>query len=86
MEIFIKLGPREYNRLRSRVPDGSPVQEAIDRATRIDYSLGGVLFEGYSIPCAERDARLLLDIARQSYPEIIPKIEEAMRLATSEHS
>lgn len=86
MKIFIKLASREYEQLRSRIPDRSPAHEAIERATRIDYSLDGVLFEGYSVPCEGRDARILLEIARQCCPEIVPKIQEAMRLVESEQS
>ena len=86
MEIFIKLASQDYEKLRSRIPARSPAHEAIEKATRIDYSLGGVLFEGHSIPCDARQARMLLEIARQSCPEIVPKIEEAMRLAGCEQS
>jgi hypothetical protein len=57
MKIFIKLASRDYEKLRSRIPRGAATHEAIERATRIDYSLDGVLFEGYNIPCDERDAR-----------------------------
>jgi len=53
------------------------------RATRIDYSLDGVLFEGYNIPCDESDARMLLEIARQYCPEIVSEIQKAMRFAES---
>jgi hypothetical protein len=86
MEIFIKLASRDYEKLRSRIPDRSPAHEAIEKATWIDYSLDGVLFEGRSIPCDARQARTLLEIARQSCPEIVPKIQEAMRLAGFEQS
>ncbi len=86
MEIFIKLASREYEKLRSGIPDGSPAHEAIGSAARIDYSLDGVLFEGYRISCSERDARLLREIARQCCPEIVSKIQEAIRLAESERS
>ena len=84
MEIFIKLSSREYERLRSRIPDRSPARAPIKRATRIDYSLEGVLFEGYTLPCNEHDARIFLEIARECCPEIVPKIQEAMRLAESQ--
>jgi len=83
MKIFIKLASRDYEKLRSRIPSGAPVHEAIDRATRIDYSLDGVLFEGYNIPCDESDARMLLEIARQYCPEIVSEIQKAMRFAES---
>jgi hypothetical protein len=83
MKIFIKLASRDYEKLRSRVPNGSPAHEAIERATRIDYSLDGVLFEGYSIPCDEHHARMLLEIARDGCPEIVPEIQKAMQLAES---
>ena len=83
MKIFIKLASRDYKKLRSRIPSGAPVHEAIERATRIDYSLDGVLFEGYNIPCDERDARMLLEIARQCCPEIVSEIQKAKRFAES---
>jgi hypothetical protein len=84
MEVFIKIAVRDFERLRSRVPEGSPAHEAIERATRIDYSVGGVLFEGYSIACDESSAHVLRQIASQHCPEILPKIEEAIRLAQAE--
>jgi hypothetical protein len=83
MKIVIKLASRDYKKLRSGIPNESPVHEAIERATRIDYSLDGVLFEGYSIPCDEHHARMLLEIARQCCPEIVSEIQKAMRLAES---
>jgi hypothetical protein len=83
MEIFIKLASRDYENLRTRIPNGSPAHEAIERVTRIDYSVDGVLFEGYSIPCDEHHARMLLEIARERCPEIVSEIQKAMRLAES---
>ena len=83
MEILIKLGSGEYDQLRTRIPDGSSAREAIERATRIDYSVGGVLFEGYTILCDENAARGLQETATRFCPEIVPKIEEAVRLAKS---
>ena len=83
MKIFIKLASRDYEILRSRIPRGAPAHEAIERATRIDYSLDGVLFEGYNIPCDESDARMLLEIAMQCCPEIVSEIQKAMRFAES---
>jgi hypothetical protein len=83
MKIFIKLASRDYEKLRSRIPDGSPAHESIERATRIDYSLDGVLFEGYNIPCDEHHALMLLEIARERCPEIVSEIQKAMRLAES---
>jgi hypothetical protein len=83
MKIYIKLASRDYEKLRSRFPSGSPAHEAIERATRIDYSLDGVLFEGYNIPCDQSHAHMLLEIARQYCPEIVSEIQKAMRLAES---
>jgi len=83
MKIFIKLASRDYEKLRSRIRSPSPAHEAIERATRIDYSLDGVLFEGYNIPCDERDARMLLEMATQCCPEIVSEIQKAIRLAES---
>jgi hypothetical protein len=71
VEISIKVASREYEQLRTHVPDGSSAREAVERATRIDYSLGGVLFEGYTIVCDEHAARGLQKpqhiIARRLY-------------------
>ena len=83
MEIFIKLAPRAYNRLRSNVPAESAAYEAIERASRIDYSVEGVLFAGYSIPCNEEQAFSLLATAKQNCPEIVPDIEKAITLTRS---
>ena len=83
MEILIKLGSGEYDQLRTRIPDGSSAREAVERATKIDYSVGGVLFEGYTILCDEAAARGLQETATRYCPEIVSKIEEAVRLAKS---
>ena len=83
MEILIKLGSGEYDQLRTHIPEGSSAREAVERATRIDYSVGGVLFEGYTILCDEDVARGLQQTAAHYCPEIVPKIQEAVRLARS---
>jgi len=83
VEISIKVGSREYDELRTHVPDGSSAHQAIERATRIDYSVGGVLFEGYTIVCDEDAVRGLQETAAHHCPEIVPKIQEAVRLARS---
>ena len=83
MEISIKVGSRDYEQLRNYVPNGSSAREAVERATRIDYSVGGVLFEGYTILCDEDAARGLQETAAHYCPEIVPKIQEAVRLARS---
>jgi hypothetical protein len=83
MEIFIKIAPRAYDRLRSHVPIESAAHEAIENASRIDHSIEGVLFAGYSIACSEEQARVILEIARQCCPEIVPDVEQAMTLARS---
>jgi hypothetical protein len=81
MDIFIKVAPRQYELLRSQIAAESLAYEAINKATRIDHAVEGVLFEGYNIPCDEDQARILLEIAKQYCPEIVPNIEEALRLA-----
>lgn len=83
MEIFIKLPSRDYEQLRERLPAGSSALRAIERATRIEHSLDGVLFEGYTIPCKERDARELLENAAKYCPAVVSKIQQAIRLAES---
>jgi len=83
VEISIKIASRQYEQLRTHVPNGSSAREAVERATRIDYSLGGVLFEGYTIVCDEDAARGLQETAAHHCPEILPKIQEAVRLARS---
>src|SRR6267142_6297276 len=50
MNIFIKVAPRYYERLRGQIPNQSPAREAIDKATRIDHAVEGVLFEGSTFP------------------------------------
>jgi hypothetical protein len=81
MEIFIKVAPRDYNRLRRQIPAASVAQHAMNRATPIDHSLDGVQFAGYTIPCDEEQARIILEVAKQCCPEIIRDIQEAIRLA-----
>jgi hypothetical protein len=83
MEMFIKIAPRAYNLLRSHIPAESAAHQAIEKASRIDHSVEGVLFAGYSVPCNDEQARILLEIAKQFCPEIIPDIETAIALARS---
>lgn len=78
MEILIKLTPRDYNRLRSHVPTESAAYEAIEKAGRIDHSLEGVSFRGYTIRCDERQTRTIREIAKQCCPEMVPDIDHAM--------
>jgi hypothetical protein len=81
MEIFIKVAPRDYNRLRSQIPAASIAQEAIKKATPIDHALDGVQFAGYTIACSEEQARIILELARQCCPQAVRDIEAAIGLA-----
>jgi hypothetical protein len=83
MDIFIKVTLQGYTRLRDQIPAESDAREAIEKATRIDHSLEGVLFAGYTIPCNEHQARIILETAQQRCPEIVPDVEEAITLARS---
>jgi hypothetical protein len=83
MEIFIKLSPPAFDRLRRHIDADSAARESIERASRIDHSVEGVLFAGYSIPCDDEQARIILETARQHFPEILPDIEKAMALGRS---
>jgi hypothetical protein len=83
MEILIKIPPQAYERLRRDISTDSPAFEAVDKASRIDHSIEGVLFAGYAIACNDVQARILLDKAKQHCPEIIPDIEKAITLARS---
>ena len=83
MEIFIKIAPQAYHRLRSHIPSKSAAHEAIEKAHRIDHSIEGVLFAGYSIACNEDQALIILEIAEQFCPEIVQDIEKAITRARS---
>ena len=78
MEIFIKIAPGPYNRLRSHIPTESAAHKAIEKASRIDYSVEGVLFAGYTIPCNDEQARIILEIAKQCCPEVVQDIEKTI--------
>jgi hypothetical protein len=78
METFLKIPPRAYIRLRSHIPTDSPAHEAIEKASRIDHAVEGVVFAGYSIPCNEPQLRIIFEIAKQCCPEIIPDVEKAL--------
>lgn len=79
-EIFIKVAPRHYERLRSRISDNSPAREPIERASRIDQSGEGVLLETYNISCDETQARIILQTAEEYCPEIAEDIEKAITI------
>jgi hypothetical protein len=84
MDIFIKVAPRQFERLRSQISTESPAHKAINKATRIDHAVEGVLFEGYNIPCDEEQAHILLETAKQYCPEIVRDIEQALRQPRSD--
>jgi len=81
MEIYIKLAPRDYERLRSCIGSESPAREAIDNATRVAHAVEGVSFDGYNIPCSEAQARAIRETASRSCPELLPTINQAIDLA-----
>jgi hypothetical protein len=81
MEIHIKMAPAQYERLRKTYPIDSPIRDVIDNARRVNHAIEGVLFAGYTIVCDEDQARIFLDTARQCCPELIPHIEQAIKLA-----
>lgn len=83
MEIFLKIPPRAYIRLRSYIPTDSPAHEAIEKASRIDHAVEGVVFAGYSIPCNEQQLRIIFEVAKKCCPEIIPDVEKALTRARS---
>jgi hypothetical protein len=79
-EIFIKVAPRHYERLRSRISDNSLAREPIERARRIDHSGEGMLLETYNISCDEKQARIILETAEEYCPEIAEDIEKAIKI------
>ena len=83
MDIFIKIASRHYDRLRRHISAESAAHEAVERASRIDHSIEGLLFAGYSIPWNENQARIILKTAAEHCPEIVPDIEKAINLARS---
>ena len=78
VDTFLKVRTQAYDRLRSNIPAASPAREAIEKATRIDHSVEGVLFAGYSIPCNEQQLRIIREIAARCCPEIVPDVEKAL--------
>lgn len=81
MEISIKVSPADYEKLRSGIPHNSPAYEAIEKATWIEHALGGVEFEGYDIPCDEKQASVLLDAAKRCCPTAVHDIAKAIAFA-----
>ena len=78
MEIFLKVPPRAFDRLRSHIAADSPAHEAIEKASRIDYAVEGVVFAGYSIPCSEQQLRIIFEVAKECCPEIIPDVKKVL--------
>jgi hypothetical protein len=81
MEVHIKMTPAQYKRLCNSYPIDSPVRDLIDNARRLDHAIEGVLFAGYTIVCNQDQARIFLETARKCCPEVIPQIEQAIKLA-----
>lgn len=84
MEISIKLKPQDYQRLRRQMPAKSPAREAMDKASRIEHALEGIQFEGYAFTCNEKQAEIILGIAKQCCPDVVPEIKNAVMLARSQ--
>jgi hypothetical protein len=81
MEISIKVSHADYEKLRDMIPHGSPAHAALEKATWIEHALSGVLFEGYDIPCDEKQAGVLLETARRCCPGAVHDIEKAIAFA-----
>ncbi len=81
MEISVKISQADYEKLRDGTPHGSPVHEALDKATWIEHAVGGVTFEGYDILCDETRARAILEAARRCCPRAVRDIEKAIAFA-----
>jgi hypothetical protein len=81
MQIIIKIASRPYQQLRDAIPADSIAREAIEKASRIDHSLEGVLFAGYTITCNHDQAQIIRQLATRCCPEIIPTVEQALTLA-----
>ena len=81
MEIFFKVAPAEFSRLRQGISSHSPAYQAIAKATPFSHAIEGVLFEGYGITCDENQASLIAETAKGCCPEIIRDIEQAIRAA-----
>lgn len=83
MNIFIKVAPEEYSRLRERIPTESPAHDAIAKAAPIGHAIEGVTFAGYGISCDENQARQILASAKECCPSAVLEIEKAIELARS---
>lgn len=81
MEIIIKLAPRSYKELRSHIPTRSPAHETIENATRIDHSVEGVLFAGYTLVCDDQQARIIRETAQRYCADAVPDIDKAIAAA-----
>lgn len=81
MEIIIKLAPRAYQEIRSHIPSKSAAHEAIENATRIDHSVEGVLFAGYTLVCDDPQARIIRDTAQRYCADAVPDIDKAIAAA-----
>ncbi len=79
MEILVKVSLKDYECLVSQL--GSPAHKAIAMAAPTGGSIGGVEFEGYTIPCDEEQARILLETARQHCPHAVFEIQKAITYA-----
>ena len=86
MEISIKVNSQDYQRLRRQMPANSPAREAINKASHIEHALEGIQFEGYTITCNENEAEIILGIAKQCCPDVVPEIKNGVMLARSQSS
>lgn len=86
MEIFIKVSLKDYESLARELPSDSPAHKAIARATPLGGSVGGVEFEGYTIPCDEEQAHILLETAKRCCPHAVFEIQKAIAYAKQQAS
>ena len=78
MKILIELRREHYEALLAWAAKDSHLYSVMINAVIVRYSGQGAPL--MMMVCEEHEAKVLLDTAKQFYPEVAPEIEQAIRL------
>jgi hypothetical protein len=79
VEITISLVAQDYECLLSHVSAESPADHMLRTAAISSHSDPDALYQRYEIICDETQAEELRTTAQQHCPDVLPKIEEAIK-------
>jgi hypothetical protein len=80
MKVLIEIYPVQYDSLLRRVTEEAAIYSTLKNAVKVQRSSGGMEQEIMAILCDADDAEMLRQAAQEYCPEVVPQIENKMRL------